>query len=371
VRAAIVSRVYADPETRGKLRALAGLGCSIAALVPSVWRSPADDRLRETAFGDDGGARILPIPVRGPGRAGPEGPRWDRRALRRALAEFRPDVVQVEEEPWMRIAAQVARAAPRVRFRLVAFGWQSLPAPLTLAARLRRRHVVRSAAGLVGGNSLALDLLARDRGAVAQAVLPALGVSPPLLAARDEHERLVIGFVGRLVPEKGLDLLFRACARLRRAWEVHVVGSGPAQEELEELVARLGVAAYVTWHGALRRDGLHPLWGRFDCLALPSRTTERWIEARCRTAIEAMAHGVPVVAAKTGALPEVVGETGCIVPEDDADALAAALDRLRSEPGLRRRLGLAARQRVLAEYTDEAVAQRTLAFWRQVLSAAP
>lgn len=286
------------------------------------------------------------------------------------MAEFRPDIVQVEEEPTTRIAAQVARASRRLRFRLVVFGWESLPTRTSWVTRFRRTRVLHTAQGLIGGNRLALDLLLRDRAGVPHAVMPQSGVIPPLVAEHRPREGLSIGFVGRVVPEKGLDLLFRACVRLRGGWRVHVVGSGDAQEELEALAARLGIAARVTWHGALPRPSLDALWSSFDCTVVPSRTTERWVESRGTSALTAMAHGLPVVATATGVLPELVGDAGLTLPEEDVDGLAAALQRLHDDPGLRARLGAEGRRRVLADYTDVAIAERTLGVWRIVLAFA-
>ena len=91
MRALIVSRVYADAATRGKLRALASLGCTIGAVVPASWRPGPGHPPSATEFGNDGGARIFPVPVRG---AEPD-LAWESAGLRRALAEFRPDVVQL------------------------------------------------------------------------------------------------------------------------------------------------------------------------------------------------------------------------------------------------------------------------------------
>jgi glycosyltransferase involved in cell wall biosynthesis len=368
VRAVIVSRLYADPAARGKLRALAALGCAVGAVVPSEWRSFGDGAVRATEFGDDVGARILPVPVRRGGRG--EELRWQAAALRRSLAEFRPDIVQLEEEPTTPVAAQVVRAARRLRFRVISFGWESLPVRTSWVTRFRRTRVLYMAQGLIGGNRLALDLLLRDRPGVPHAVIPQTGVIPPLGTEHRPREGLSIGFVGRIVPEKGLDILFRACVRLQGSWRVHVIGSGEAQEELESLAARLGIAARVTWHGALPRSSLDALWPTLDCVAVPSRSTERWIETRGTSALSAMAHALPVVATAAGALPELVGGTGLTVPEDDVDGLAAALQQLHDDPALRARLGAEGRRRVLAEHTDPAIAQQTLAFWRTVLAFA-
>ncbi|HEU5169280.1 MAG TPA: glycosyltransferase [Gemmatimonadales bacterium] len=361
MRVVLVGRAYADPSQRGKLRALAGLGCTVAAAVPASWRPHPDERRRQAAFGDDGGVRIYPVAVRRD--------RWDSRALARIITEFRPDLVQIEEEPWTRVAAALARGARRHGYRVVLYSADSLPPPLPLVARLRRARTVRRAAAVVGASRQAAALLAAGRRALMQVVVPATGVAPPLAVRREPAPGLTIGFVGRLVPEKGLDVLFRACVRLRGAWAVHVVGTGSSQEELEELAARLGIAARVTWHGALPRESLEPLWAELDCLALPSRTTPQWVETRGRTALEAMAHAVPVVGSRSGVLPELLEGVGLVVPEDDVPALAAALQALLDDPAERLRLGAESRRRVLADYTDEAVARRTLALWRKALAA--
>jgi glycosyltransferase involved in cell wall biosynthesis len=365
VRALVVSRLYADATTRGKLRALAGLGCTIGAVVPASWRPGPGHPPRATEFGNDGGVRIFPVPVRGS-----DGDTvWESASLKRSLAEFRPDLVQVEEAPWSTVAGAVIRASSRLRFRITVFSADSLPSPLPFLGRFRRDRVLRRAVGVIGGNRLALGLLAHGREGPSL-ILPQMGVSPPLAADRTPHAGLAIGFVGRLVPERGLDLLFRAGVRLTEPWAMHVAGSGPAQEELEALAERLGIAARVTWHGALSRTSLGGLWPRLDCAVFPSRTTPRWVETRGRTALEAMAHGLPVIVSASGALPEVVGAAGRVIPEEGVDQLVEVLREFALDPDGRRALGVEARRRVLAEYTDEAIAQRTLAFWRTVTAGA-
>jgi glycosyltransferase involved in cell wall biosynthesis len=361
VRIVVVSRTYADPDQRGKLRALAGLGSTLAAAVPSSWRAHPQGRLQNASFGDDAGVRIYPVPV--------EGDRWQRRPLMRLFSEFRPDLVQLEEEPWSPIGPTVSAGARRYGFRLVVFSAQSIPRPLSMLSRFRRARTVRAASAVIGGNQLAATLLSGRRTGLRQAIIPQTGVLPPLSPRQPPAEGFSIGFVGRLVPERGLDVLLRACVRLRGFWTLQVVGSGPSQEELEALAQRLGMAARITWHGALGRAALDAIWPRLDCLVQPARSTPGWVEARGRTAVEAMAYGIPVIGSSSGALPEILEGVGRVVPEDDVDSLAAALQDWLENPEERCRLGIAARRRVLAEFTDEAIAARTVKLWREVLSA--
>jgi glycosyltransferase involved in cell wall biosynthesis len=101
---------------------------------------------------------------------------------------------------------------------------------------------------------------------------------------------------------------------------------------------------------------------------VPSLTRRNWREQFGRVAVEAMACGRPVVGAASGEIPRVLGAAGCVVPEGDAAALAAALTALLADPARRAALGAAARARVLACYTPAAVARLYAAAYDEVMS---
>jgi glycosyltransferase involved in cell wall biosynthesis len=286
------------------------------------------------------------------------------------LSDFRPDVLHIEADPWTPAASAASSRAHRLGIPVILFAWESVVRPESLTERWRRRRTLARVRGLVGGNKLAASLLSRGRPNIPVTVIPQLGLTPPLDTNRPAHTDLALGFVGRLVPEKGLDTLFRACVKLLGRWTLTVIGSGPAQEQLEALAERLGIASRITWHGPAPADRLRELWPTLDCLVVPSRTTPQWVETFHPAMVEAMGHGVTVVASDSGALPELVDTAGLVVPEDDVPALTAALQHLADAPRERARLGREARLRVMAEYVDNAVARRTLEFWERVLGKA-
>jgi glycosyltransferase involved in cell wall biosynthesis len=158
---------------------------------------------------------------------------------------------------------------------------------------------------------------------------------------------VAIGYVGRLVEEKGLGELAAAWTRLAGADpRLHLVLAGEGGYEAE-LRRRLGKDSRVRWLG-YRRD-VPAVLAALDVVVLPS-----WEESFGIAAAEAMAAGRPVVATRTGGLAEVVGEDGGIlVPCRDSDALAGALARLVADPDLRGRVGRAGRVRVVARFTEE------------------
>lgn len=369
MRAVIVSHTYANPERRGKLRALVGQGAALAVAVPARWEAPGAPGGTVTTFADDAGVRIVPTVTSGRDETGAP-IAWRSRALRRLLTDFRPDVVQIEEPLTARVTPAVARMARQLGIPVVAFTSESLGRKHSLLAAMRRRRALSAATGVIGANSLATGLVGQEFPTLLSTVIPQLGIPVPRAPVSEPHPPLAIGFVGRLVPEKGLDVLFRACIKLHGTWTVTVAGTGPAQEELEALAERLGMASRVTWLGAISRQDLSTVWPRLDCLVVPSRTTANWVETYPVQVLEAMGNGVAVVTSDSGALRETTGGAGLVFREDHAEGLAELLGRLLAEVELRERLAAEGRRRVIAEYADDAIARRTLAFWREVRKGA-
>lgn len=132
----------------------------------------------------------------------------------------------------------------------------------------------------------------------------------------------VVGFGGRLVPEKGVDVLLRAAARLPGT-EVVVAGYGPQRAHLESLATELGVTA--TFTGPLGQTDLHALLARTDVAVFPGLKGE----GLPSFVVEALGAGVPVVGTDVGAVGRAIGrEGGTLVPPGDPDALAAAVRNL-------------------------------------------
>jgi glycosyltransferase involved in cell wall biosynthesis len=368
VRAVIVSHLYADPASRGKLRALAGQGAAVAVAVPARWTPTGASEPVETPFAEDGGVRIVPIPTRGRQANGSPG-HWKTAALRRLLTDFRPDIVQVEEEPTAPVSDVTMRLARQLTIPAVAFTAASLAAPYPFLARLRRRRALSRAAAVLGVNAIAAGLVRAEHPGLPAASIPQLGLPVPPALSPEPHPPLAIGFVGRLVPEKGLDILLRACAKLYGTWTLTIAGTGPDQERLEILAERIGIASRITWLGGVPRSDLAKLWPRIDCLVAPSRASPDWVETYPVQVLKAMSHGVAVVVSDSGALPESVGKAGLIFTDGHPEGLTEALARLLEDPTYREELAAQGRRRVITEFVDDAIARKTLAFWETVREA--
>jgi len=175
-----------------------------------------------------------------------------------------------------------------------------------------------------------------------------------------------VGYVGRLAPHKGVSVLLDAVAEQP---ELHLTlaGRGPAELGLRQRSVDLKITDRITWLGGVSQDELPGVYGSLDVLAVPSLTTAGWVEQFGRVAVEAMACGVPVIGSSSGAIPDVIGDAGLIVPEGDRAALAGALRGLMSDPDRRRDLAERGRARVLARYTQAQVAAQTVDVYRSML----
>jgi glycosyltransferase involved in cell wall biosynthesis len=283
------------------------------------------------------------------------------KAARRALEDFRPDLVYV----WN--GAQLPQAAIRVletsgapvgyrvcehwfgslyrsrydpfmrglvggRWRRAARAWNRLPP-------LRLDYETTSEAA-VSWNSEALrrqvELPPLVRPAFEQVRLPATRQGEELVGLeRRPAPRPTLGFVGRISPEKGVDVALRALAQLGEEGmevELEIAGGGPAEHlrELEALATSLGIAGRVRFLGPLDTEALKDFYARIHALVVPSV----WEEPAGLVLVEGALAGVPLVASRVGGIPEIVRdpEEALLCPPGDPAELGAALRRTLTDP---------------------------------------
>lgn len=186
---------------------------------------------------------------------------------------------------------------------------------------------------------------------------------PPAAAERRARApgALRVLFVGRLVTEKGPDVLVEALARLGLPFVGKIVGAGPLAEQLHDLITERGLAGQIHLLGGRGQDELPELYRWADVFCLPS-----FREGVPVVLMEAMASELPVVTTAVAGIPELVtdGVSGLFVPPGDPDALAAAVRELALDPDRRETFGRAGRHAVLRSFTAEPNARRLLAAFR-------
>ncbi len=190
----------------------------------------------------------------------------------------------------------------------------------------------------------------------------------------DARDRLVIGFVGQIVPRKGVTTLIQALPAVLQRFPtalLAIVGCPPPDETdydraCRALVDELGLSQHVRFVG-YRRD--IPAWMRsFDVFALPTRS-----EPFGKVVIEAMAAGTPVVATHVGGIPEIVTgpELGSLVSPDDPAAIAREIMRYLADPELRAEVGRVSAESVRMRFGLDAMMMRLEQLYDELLKRAP
>ena len=180
----------------------------------------------------------------------------------------------------------------------------------------------------------------------------------------------IVLYVGRLDPFKGPDILLKAFGLISTDHPAHLlIVGGDARTDLEaerlhQLAERLGIASRISWQSAVPQERLVDYYVAADLLAMPS-----YHESFGLAALEAMACGTPVVAARVGALASLVlnGQTGCLVDGHEPEAFARCLESVLTNTALRERMGRAA-QAWAREFPWSHVADRSVDIYRHVVA---
>jgi glycosyltransferase involved in cell wall biosynthesis len=174
-------------------------------------------------------------------------------------------------------------------------------------------------------------------------------------------------FVGRLDPQKGLDVLLPAFQQVRSlrpelCWRLLLIGDGLLRDELKNVARQLNIAEYVEFCGLVRDVDAH--LSQADLFVLPSRS-----EGMSNALLEAMTLGLPCVATRISGNTDLIqdGENGVLVLSENVDSLAQAFMRLVEDEALRSRLGNAARRTVASRYSLDSIADRYIGLYRALL----
>lgn len=301
------------------------------------------------------------------------------------LKTFDPDHIHIEEDPHSFTGVETVFFSRRVcrRATISFFIWDNLARvprfPLSVIKTVLARYSFNRCALVVCGNTEAQYLLRAVKGFTGSStVLPQFGLDPdeydsplppelPRQLGKSPATPL-IGFLGRLVPEKGVLLLLEALSRLRvLGWRLLVVGNGPLKSELStrwknELGDQLMVLDGVP--RSVYRQYLRCL----DILVVPSYAIPTWKEQFGYNIAEAMMAGVACVGSSSGAIPEVVGPGGLIFKERNVAELTSTLETVLQSETLRKELGEKGRVFALERYTNVKIAGDYLAAFKQVVA---
>ena len=298
------------------------------------------------------------------------------RRLRSLLAEGW-DLVHCWEEPYIFAGGQIAWWTPRGT-PLVVSTHQSIAKRYPPPFSWIERYAMGRAVGWACSGSLVVQALGSRPGYdKPHAVIP-LGVDvqafrPDPGAGKAVLDRLgwaegppVVGYLGRFVPEKGVEFLTQALDRVPGEWRAMFVGGGPLEPTLREWAARHGDRVRIVT--GVTHDNVPAHLSAMNMLCAPSQTIPIWKEQFGRMVVEAFAAGIPVIGSDSGEIPFVVKDSGVVVGEKDVDGWARAISDLLGDAARREELTNRGLARARDEFNWTAVARRHLEFFGALLN---
>ena len=298
---------------------------------------------------------------------------YDPRPIIKALRQHRPHLIDISHEPYSIACAEL----------LTLCGWFAPQTPIVMQTNqnifhnypppfnwLEQRAFRRVDAAYACSETVCEVL--RAKGFDKPAPIVTFGVDmtafrPRAAGVERPDGPLTIGYVGRVLPGKGLNVLAQALDKIKgEAWQLLVVGDGLGRAEFEQRLTASEVLDRARFTGAISFDQVPAYFHQMDVLVLPTETTKRVREQFGRVLVEAMASGIPVIGSTCGAIPEVIGDAGLLFREADAESLADALRLALSDKGLRERVAEAGLARV-ERYSWERVAEKTYQLYKDVI----
>ncbi|MFB8794130.1 MAG: hormogonium polysaccharide biosynthesis glycosyltransferase HpsO [Microcoleus sp.] len=390
MRILVASHTYIVDINRAKFKILANLepGIEVTVVVPKRWKpGGVQNKIIETKFCQEGSFKVVPISNLSQNNQGLLTFCTD---IIKLLHEFRPQIIQVEQGSKSLAYAQLIllNKLLNLKAKNIFFTWWNLPYQLKWPASVLEDCNLQHTDGIIAGNLDGAKIL-RQRGYTgAMEVMPQLGVDETLFYRTSKDADLsrkfgiqptdfVVGYVGRFVEEKGLLTLASALAGLKKhPWKWLLVGQGKLRSQIAEKSLEWGISDRIIWVESVSHEDVPPYINLMDCLVLPSQTSYKfktlttvgWKEQFGHVLIEAMACKIPVIGSDCGEIPHVIGDAGLIFPEGNAEKLRECLHELMKRPELVADLGVRGYNRVMNNYTNKALAEQLLEFYKELFA---
>jgi glycosyltransferase involved in cell wall biosynthesis len=293
--------------------------------------------------------------------------------LARHIRRFRPDVVHADDESFNLTTFQAIRLAKSVKAASVFYNYANIyrnyPPPFSLF----EKYNFRAAGAALACNVEAQEILRRRGFNKSIEICPQFGVDLTLTHRQEPPTGFkrpgvfTLGYFGRLVPEKGVNYLLDACARLKGDWRLVLIGQGAEEASLKAQAEQLNITDKVEFRPFVPSTEVAAYMSGLDVFVLPSITFPNWKEQFGRVLIESMACEVPVIGSESGEIPHVIGDAGLTFPEKDVNQLTVHLQKLYDNPTLCTELAAKGLARVQEKYTQKQIALKHVEVYQMAL----
>ncbi len=337
-------------------------------ITPSNWNNQYSSKINPERWSAYKG-QLLSIPVWKPGNI----PLHIYRSIFIPLFQkLQPDAIFVRQEPYAAVAAQVYLANRlSIQKPIGFFTWQNIFKKYPFPFQQTQNFVLQESCYAFSGSYSANEVL-KQKGYHSNSVILPAGIDLDIYFPQPEsknlksqlcptQDKVIIGYMGRIVEEKGLKTLLNALKKVEHLpWHLVIVGSGSFETEFDTITNELQLTNRVNCVGYVPHSEAPSYLSAFDLLVIPSETRSNWKEQFGRVIIEAIACGTPVLGSDSGEIPHLIQATGggLTFSEGQPESLAEQLKHLILNPSLRLQLTEQGRVSVSQKYTNTSLATK-------------
>jgi L-malate glycosyltransferase len=302
------------------------------------------------------------------------------RKLIKILRNFEPDIIHVEQGANAFSYFQMILLSKlfRIKTKFSFFTWVNWQPKRSLKYRLIWRLIekfnIYFSSGAIAGNHDAKEILSRIGINGKISIAPQLGINKdifyPATKADEFREKKIIGYIGRIVSEKGVFLLANAFAEIckkHKDWNLLFIGSGRNEKSLIDFAVSNKLIDRIDFKDPVDHKKIAGILKKIDILVLPSYDTTFWREQFGHVLIEAMACKIPVIGSTGGEIPNIIKNCGLLFNQKNKDNLKENLELLIQDKVQRNRFGQLGYERVMDNYTHDVIARKTLEFWKELI----
>ena len=391
MRVLVVSHTYITPINRKKWQVFASLypNIHLNVLFPKQWGATLFNHKAESDFSnfDLPNCKFISMDI---SKSGNEVLYWyDFKQLFKLMKRLKPDLIHVEQGDNALSYFQCIFLSKllRLKSKNIFFTWVNWRQKFSLKYKIFwtgiEKFNLRNSSGAFVGNADAAEIL-QDKGFNRKVcVLPQLGVDMTIFQPAKKQDFTkkyeigfnpeapkTIGFIGRLVEEKGIFTLLDAFANLSTKylnWRIIYLGSGSCFDDLNKQICAKNLQTQVFIQKTVPHDQVANFIRELDIMVLPSFDLDGWREQFGHVLIEAMSSKVPIIGSDAGEIPNIILDVGLVFEQKNIQSLEQALDRLISDESLRVELAAKGYDRAIERYSHQAIADKTYKFWIEIM----
>lgn len=372
IKVAFIGRTYLTRTSRDKIIELSKFrDIDLTLFIPWKWKNILGSFIFQK--NEEENYKIIPLNIFFKGHGGI----YFYHLLFRELNNLRPDIIHLEEDPRTLVAFQtiLIKKLFHPKSKIIILTQQNIYneeiyPPFSFFRKFNLKNVDLILCGNKDGQKII-----REEFNKSSVVLTQLGINlkrykkinTTNLKKKLKLKGFVIGFVGRLVEEKGLSTLIEAVSKIRENFSILFVGEGNFRKDLVKQAENLKIKNKLFFTGAVKHHEVPYYLNCMDVLVLSSITTKRCKEQFGHVLIEAMACSVPVIGSNSGEIPNVIANAGLIFKEKNVEDLKNKLEMLIKNNKLRKELIKKGKERVLEYYTNKKIALKTYKLYKYLI----